>query len=285
MNRRKIIPYSRVALYSFLLMFSIGFEQVALAQEDPKEVEMIKADVAKRIPSFELKKINYRPWDFYWAMGVGEMIPGLRTRMRVDYDSNGQWVESRQSIPRSAKNANDLIGDMVGEEMRESFRGADYIQSYHSDPYYLVSMKSGEVYCLNKKFKRMKSGPMHIKGILTKSVKKDIVSRLENVYILEGKKADEPNCYQYQVVFKTDIVDYQKGKIVYTEDGEWYYTRYYMNNYDFLPLNLMMYVADRGGLKNFGRLNYDKSKEGEYFSIEFKDGNVIKMNSDFEEIK
>ncbi|WP_162555914.1 hypothetical protein [Reichenbachiella versicolor] len=266
--------------FGLVLIFYVGSAPAVIAQ-DQAEVDKIKTDIEKRLPSFEMSKIDYKPWNFYWAYGKGELIPGIRSKVRIDYDSTGSWVDMRQQVRGSSSLTDELRSSLLGIDFEKNFRNLEYMVTSYSDPYYKVTLKSGELFCLTQDFKRMDYGAMHIEGIMTDKIMKDIDSRLENWYVYEGKAADEPGHYQFQVVFKTDYVDYQKGKVVYSKDGDWSYTRYYMNSYDYLPMDLMMYVADNGGLENFGRVSYDKSAEEEYYSIEFKDGKRIKLDMGF----
>ena len=278
------IVLSKSVQKALFMFFCIAFGISAHAQ-DPQKIDKIKADCVQRIPSLDIKIVDYKPWDFYWVKGIGSLIPNYKTQMRVDYNSDGKWVESRQIIYRNNDDLKELILSMLGNNKYDDFRVAEYVESAHSDPYYFVTLKSGEVYCTDKNFNKMPYGPMHIKGILTDQIKQEIETKLKNVYIYEGKSADEPDHYQFQAVFETEFVQYQQGKIVFHKSGQWAYTRYYMNNYDVIPLDLMMYVTDKGGFKNFGRVSYDKNKDSEYYSIEFKDGTLIKLDKDFNQIE
>ena len=264
-----------------VVVWIVGSQWDAKGQ-DSSIVEKIKEDLNTRVPNFELKEVEYQTWGFYWAKGEGQLLPDFRSKVRVDYDSMSNWVESRQIFGYKTEGATTLIQKIMGVGKESDFKNAIYVVSNHSEPYFGVTVQTEEYFCLDQNFKKMDHGPMHIQGILTDEIRANIESRLKNVYVLEGKYADEPGYYQFQVVFETDFVKFQKGKIVYSQDtGEWLYTRYYMSNYHVLPIDLTMYVIDNGGLENFRRVGYDMDASGESYFIEFLDRSRIRLDANF----
>ncbi|MBU2912588.1 hypothetical protein [Reichenbachiella agariperforans] len=251
---------------------------VAQAQEDPQVVSMIEVDLKKRLNTQVIHQIEYQDWGVYWVKANSIYEFDEPVYHISAYTKEGVWMEDKfdisHRIPVSIQAAIDKREGAV-------LAFGQLIYTSENAPYYKMVLKSGETMLMDTGFEKMEVGPLRGGLVLTSEVKKDIEERLENAYIIGGYQDFNQ---QYTVIFKTDYVEFQNGQILYSKQGEWVETKAFLHDYFKLPLELMMYVNDHGGLDNFGPVNQVWNATESYYFIKFKDGSSVKLDLELNEL-
>ncbi|UXP32061.1 hypothetical protein N6H18_17095 [Reichenbachiella agarivorans] len=259
-----------------ILGMLFAFQLQLKAQENPEVVAQIKNDLYARLGTDKIHNISYQDWGVYWVYASSNFNFGEPVYHITAYTEQGEWVSDKFDITHRLPEQIVAFLDSKGE-----LAYCQMIYAAGNDPYYSVVFKSGEHLLMDVDFERIEVGPLSGDLVLTAAVKADIESRLENAYIINGY---EDFNQQYSVIFKTSYVEFQNGQILYSKEGEWVETKAFLHDYFKLPLELMMYVNDRGGLENFGPVNQVTRPDEEFYHVKFKDGTTVKLDLDLNEI-
>lgn len=251
---------------------------LSLAQENPQVESMIKEDLKVRLNTQTIHQFELQDWGVYWIKATSIYDFEEPVYHNSEYTKEGVWVEDKFNIThRLPVQLQAIIDKKEGAVLAFG----QLIYTSENDPYYRLVFKSGEMLLFDKEFKKMEVGPLRSGLVLTPEVKKDIEERLENVYIIGGYQDFNQ---QYTVIFRTDYVAFQNGQILYSKQGDWVETKAFLHDYFKLPLELMMYVNDHGGLDNFGPVNQVWNATESYYFIKFKDGSSVKLDLELNEL-
>ncbi|WP_109832364.1 hypothetical protein [Reichenbachiella versicolor] len=261
--------------YTLILTFLLSSFAFSAFCEDVEE--LIRKDVKSKYSNVTIKKIEKKPWGVYWVYTKIDCQFGDGITLRVTYDLDikitGNMYTITNKVPEKILNK-IKIDSPIG--------WCTYTDNGSGRGNYRIQHKNGQYSLFNEKLKPVEVGEMEDDVVLTHHIKKDIYSRLNDAQIISGRKSKgNLELYQFSIVAKTANGHYNPGMIIYTPDGEWSRTNYYLKDYFRLPLELLMYVNDNGGLDTFGAINKVEQKDKPtVYEVTYQDGKKVRLDED-----
>ncbi|WP_221409131.1 hypothetical protein [Reichenbachiella versicolor] len=266
----------------FLLLFSCFLMNQATAQNSTDAETKIKQYIKQNHPDAEFKNFVQRKWGDYSVQFKTSETKWGRCSASGSFDKKGELIEISYWIWK-------LPQEIVDREKSlglKTIKKKNFTLRADGQNYYLVQDIQDKIVLFNEDFKRLRMGPMEEGLKLTGKIKKDLHHRFDSPFILSGKKfnSGRQTDIQLSITYRLDNSYNQEGRVIYTLDGDWVSTFVYMKEYVKLPLELIMFVEERGGIENFDWIQQYFSPEESYYDLWFKDNTTLKLDENLNPI-
>ena len=206
---------------------------------------------------------------------------GEKTYLNALIAPNLEIKEERFDVTKSLNES--FYNSLEDKGGRKSVAYVTYIKGEGVQSNYQVVIKGGEYVVFDDEFKRLDRGSVMSGAEPEGMIAHDMKQRFDNCFVVRGT-VSEKGFRNYSITYKNDYMDFQFANVVYNERSEWIKTREFLGHYDYLPIDLMMYVNDNGGLENFKHVEKELTPESIIFKVTFKDGSSKQLDVNFKEL-
>ncbi|WP_109831936.1 hypothetical protein [Reichenbachiella versicolor] len=256
---------------TFLVAF-LAVGELVFAQADAEMETKIKNFILTQYPDAEFKRFEKKKWGDYMTSFRTEQSQWGKASAAADFSKTGEWIKTMYWVQK--KFPEELTAKLKKEGIQEVKKGS-FTERPDGKNYYKVQDISDKVLLFDENYKVLKQGPLSEGLVISEKIRKDLEERFESPYIIEGKMYQ--GLMQLDIVYRLDNSYYQDGRVVY-RDEEWYSTQAYMREYVKLPLELIIFVDERGGMENFSWIMQRFSPTESYYELWFNDGTTLMLD-------
>ncbi|WP_162555801.1 hypothetical protein [Reichenbachiella versicolor] len=265
-----------------LIMMLISTLGVVRAEEvvDPEIKKLILKDAKSRLKIDEVVSLERKIWGVYWLRVKCKTQFGSSTSVDVLYDTDKVWGQTKYNLLKKDIEGSELQ-TVIARDSLSKYRQLIFIESDFYQPYYSVKMPGGKYFFYSSDLKTLSHGYLD-NCKLTNKVVMDMNERLIDPVVIRGWRGAE-GMSTFEITADTHNGYTNMGQIQYDESDEWFKTSYYMNDYFKLPLELLMYVNDNGGLEKFEKITQVINRTGTVYWVHIN-SNAIKLDQDLNKL-
>ena len=253
----------------------------SLGQDSSDLEAKLKLRVSNDYSDAQFAKLIKKKWGDYGLTFRTAQLPWGKCSGRASFTSNGDWIETVFWLQ------DDQIPTEIRSRLAEfglvDVKSASFTNWAGGKSYYRLSDSKDYISLIGDDFTPLKEGIIKEKGILTENILTDLHDRFDNPVILEASLSKRT--ILVDVNLRLDDSYNQEGRVVYGLDDKWTTTILYMRDYVKLPLELIIFVDERGGIDNFNWIQKVITPSISYYELWFKDGSTLFLDQDLNKME
>lgn len=196
------------------------------------------------------------------------------------YRRNGKWRKDKVLIGK--RYTKELRAALEKYEILDRVMYVSYFVNPTGNSRYQVRLDQGEYLFLDDSFKKKDSGLLYDGLKLSPAVKHDLEKRYPNYQLIQAQRSYAQK--YFEISYLAEDGGRKQGKAFYNKRNEWVKTKFYYGDYLKLPIDLLSYVADKGGINNFHTIRKIETPSCKYFVMNEKGGGFICLDMDMKEV-